>query len=152
MSKTRIALCILAALSIGLSMPAVAADAADDARLQGKYESMSSDQLADAMFTEMERMTDLLESITDVETAQQTLPALEKVGHRLELMGAVGEKMEAGLSEQEQKALEEKYTPRIEKIMAKMMPAMMRIAMDESNARELSGFLDNPVPAGVWQP
>lgn len=112
--KTRHVLLVLAVLLAAGGRPVSAADPAAEAvdpGLKNELEAMTPDQLAEAMFTEMERMADTLETVTDVETARKAIPTLEEINRKLEIMQAAGEKMEALLSEQQQKALEEKYTP-----------------------------------------
>jgi len=140
---------LLLALSILLRVaasPVCAADPAPataDAGLKAEYEALSPDQLAQALFDNLDRFVTTLESINDAESARKAKPKLVEIQRRMEIMTEVGEGMEPEMSEQEEQALEEKYTPRMEALMARMMPAMMRIAGDEAVQKELGDFFDS---------
>ena len=112
------------------------------AALKKELANASADQLADAMFSRMEKLADALAGVTDVASARKAKPEVRKVTGELDAIKELSQGVDDSLTKEQRAELQKKYEPRMQAIMQKLMPAMVRIGSDEAIQKELGDVLD----------
>lgn len=95
------------------------------------------DAVGEAMLKTMEKMSTVLEKVTDKASAQKARPELEKLTKKGKELGEKMKELEKAMTQEQKDALEKKFSDRGQKIMEKLGPAMMKIMMDPEIAKEL---------------
>ena len=102
----------------------------------------SPESLAEDMISKMEELVEVLETVKDEDTATDAVEDIKAIIADLKELKEEGEELEKSMSDEEQKALEEKFEPRLKKVMGKMMGEMMRVGLSPYGKAIQEAFQD----------
>jgi peptidoglycan hydrolase CwlO-like protein len=98
------------------------------------------DSLAKDMIGKMKEMVEVLKGVKDEASAKAAKPKLEGLKKEVDALKAEADKMPKPSAEDEKK-LNEKYEPELEKLMGELAGEMIRIGSDPKLASELGNAM-----------